>query len=309
MARDDVVRAAGVVLLREREGIKEVLIIHRPFREDWSLPKGKVDPGEHALASAVRECDEETGLMPILGCPLPTQTYRVMNQSKVVQYWRATVGGDFGFYPDDETDEIAWVAVERAKEHLTYPSDVGLVKNAAALPETSPLILLRHSQAVKRANFEGAEDSYRPLTGKGRTQSRQLVPVLSAFDIGAIRTSSAVRCRETVEPLAAALHTAIDTEHVLTESVHEAAPAATADRIAELAHDRRATLICTHRPVLPTLVGALCSEMDIDLRDKRNAKALDARLSPSSFIVIHRSLDADGRAHATAIERHTLEGD
>jgi phosphohistidine phosphatase SixA/8-oxo-dGTP pyrophosphatase MutT (NUDIX family) len=309
MAREDVVRAAGVVLLREREGQQEVLIIHRPIREDWSIPKGKIDPGEHVLAAAVRECDEETGLVPILGCPLPTQSYRAMNQPKVVQYWRATVGRDEGFYADDETDEIAWVPVERAKDHLTYPSDIGLVKSAAVLPDTSPLILLRHSQAVKRANFEGADDSYRPLTGKGRTQSRQLVPVLSAFGVHVIRSSSAVRCRQTVEPLAAALHADIDSEPALTESLHESDPAATADRVAEIAHDRRATVICSHRPVLPTLVGALCGDLGMDLRDKRYAKALDARLSPSSFIVIHRVFDADGRARVAGIERHTLEGD
>ncbi len=309
MAREDVVRAAGVVLLREREGQQEALIIHRPIREDWSVPKGKIDPGEHVLAAAVRECDEETGLVPILGCPLPTQTYRAMSQPKVVQYWRATVGGDEGFYPDDETDEIAWIPVDKAKDHLTYPSDVGLIKSAIALPETSPLILLRHSQAVKRANFEGADDSYRPLTGKGRTQSRQLVSVLSAFGIHVIRSSSAVRCRQTVEPFAAGLRAEIDIDPALTESVHEADPAGTADRIAVIAHDRRATVICSHRPVLPTLVGALCGDMGIDLRDKRHAKALDSRLSPSSFIVIHRTFDADGRARAAAIERHTLEGD
>ena len=292
MPREDVVRAAGVVLLRERDGKQEVLIIHRPIREDWSIPKGKIDPGEHVLTAAVRECDEETGLVPILGCPLPTQAYRAMSQPKVVQYWRATVGGDEGFYADDETDEIAWISVDKAKEHLTYPSDVVLVKSA-----------------VKRANFDGADDSYRPLTGKGRTQSRQLVSVLSAFGIQVIRSSSAVRCRQTVEPLAASICAEIDTEPALTESVHETDPASTADRVAVIAHDRRATVICSHRPVLPTLVGALCGDMGIDLRDKRHAKALDARLSPSSFIVIHRAFDADGRARAAAIERHTLEGD
>ena len=55
MARDDVVRAAGVVMLRDRDGQQEVLIIHRPIREDWSIPKGKIDPGEHVLSAAVRE--------------------------------------------------------------------------------------------------------------------------------------------------------------------------------------------------------------------------------------------------------------
>ena len=296
-------------MLRDRDGQQEVLIIHRPIREDWSIPKGKIDPGEHVLSAAVRECDEETGLIPILGCPLPTQSYRAMNQAKVVQYWRATLGEDVGFYPDDETDEIAWVPVTKVKDHLTYPSDVALVKGATALPETTPIILLRHTQAVKRSNFDGADDSFRPLSGKGRSQSRQLIPVLSAYGVRSIYSSSALRCRQTVDVLADRLHIDLSTESAFAENQHELDPAKTSERIHALAHDPAPMVICSHRPVLPTMVGAVCNSLGVDLRDKRHAKALDARLSPGSFIVIHRAFDSDGGVRVEAIERHTLESE
>lgn len=309
MAREEVVRAAGVVLVRERDGRQEALVIHRPYRGDWSIPKGKIDPGEHVLAAAVRECDEETGILPILGCPLPTQSYRAMNQVKVVHYWRATVGSDSGFYIDEETDEIAWIPVTDAKENVSYASDATLIKSAAALPITSPLILLRHTQAVKRANFEGADDSYRPLSGKGRTQARQLVPILSAFGITDIHTSTAVRCRQTIDPLADALRIPSQSDVAFSEFGHESDPATAVARIATVAHAPGASVICSHRPVLPTLIGALSGELGIDLGDKRNAKSLDSRLAPGSFIVIHRSFAPDGRARAEAIERHALEGE
>lgn len=309
MAREEVVRAAGVVVIRDRDGQQEALVIHRPYREDWSIPKGKIDPGEHVLSAAVRECDEETGIVPVLGCPLPVQSYRAMNQPKVVQYWRATIGDDWGFYPDDETDEIAWIPVADAKASLTYASDAALIRTAAALPETSPLILLRHTQAVKRANFDGADDSYRPLSGKGRSQARQLVSVLAAFGIRSIHTSSAVRCRQTIESLAESLHVEAESTSALSEAGHESDPAAAAVHAAALAHAPGGTVICSHRPVLPTLIGGLCTELGIAVNDKRYAKALDARLAPGSFIVIHRTFSDDGRARVEAIERHTLEGE
>ena len=99
------IRAAGVVLLRGSGDEAEVLIVHRPNREDWSLPKGKIDAGEHVVAAAIRECDQETGFTPILQIPLATQTYSVQSRPKVVNYWRARVRSEEGFTPDDEVEQ------------------------------------------------------------------------------------------------------------------------------------------------------------------------------------------------------------
>src|ERR671939_597490 len=60
------VRAAGAVVLRRGQ----VLLVHRPAYDDWSFPKGKLDPGELPVVAAVREVGEETGLRVRLGVPL-----------------------------------------------------------------------------------------------------------------------------------------------------------------------------------------------------------------------------------------------
>ncbi len=309
MARDDVIRAAGVVTIRERAGVREVLIVHRALRDDWSLPKGKVDPGESDLEAAVRECDEESGVVPTLGCPLPQQSYRAMGQPKVVSYWRATDRRDEGFFRGDETDEREWIPVDEAKRRLTYPSDVTLVRAAAELPDTTPLVILRHAQAVKRAAFDGADDTDRPITGFGRSQARRLASMLDAFGIASVHSSPAVRCLSTVAPLATVVGTAVVREPALREPGDDASSLGTADRAAALAVDRRPLVLCTHRPTLPAVITAVTESLGIDPGNKAFARILDPRLTPAAFIVIHRAVDADGVMRAVDIERHSLDSD
>ena len=103
MSRGADVVAAGAVITRR--GGREVLLVHRPKYDDWSFPKGKQDPGEHVLATAVREVQEETGLRVQLGRPLPPQYYEVsLGRSKVVNYWVARVdpsADEAPFTPND----------------------------------------------------------------------------------------------------------------------------------------------------------------------------------------------------------------
>src|SRR6476620_3214253 len=84
------VRAAGAVALRKGR----VLLVHRPAYDDWSFPKGKLDPGELSAAAAVREVAEETGLHVRLGIPLGRQAYPSGSRTKVVDYWVGRVLGD-----------------------------------------------------------------------------------------------------------------------------------------------------------------------------------------------------------------------
>lgn len=303
------IRAAGVVLLREGEGGREVLLVHRPGRADWSLPKGKLDPGEHVVAAAVRECDEETGFTPVLGAPLPSQSYSVLSQPKVVNYWAATVKGEEGFAPDDEVDEVRWVRADDALALLTYPSDAGLVTLGARLPPTTPLVLLRHTQALKRSEFKGKSDEDRQLTGRGRSQSKDLVPLLDAFGIVQVHSSTARRCVETVRRFAKAVDATVQEEPDLSEERHEARPAAAARRIRQLARIDAAMVISTHRPVLPTILEALQDELSVDPGDSRWARAWDARLPPGGFIVIHRTRAEDGSMRSVAVERHAASGE
>lgn len=306
MSPSSVLRAAGVVLLRDTEAGQEFVLVHRPGRQDWSLPKGKLDAGEHVLSAALRECDEETGYWPLLQAPLPLQSYSVDGRPKVVHYWRAKVREENGFAPDDEVDEVLWLPVTEAPHRLTYPTEVDLVARAALLPETTPLILLRHTQALKRAQFDGKVDSERPLSGKGRSQAKSLVPILDAFGVTEVRSSPSRRCQQTVAKFAKSLDAKILIEEPLTEEAHRDDPAAADARIAAIAQDPAATVVCSHRPVLATIVSAAARALDVDPTDERWRDALDPRLSPGGFIVLHRDLAPDGTLRAIEIERHTI---
>jgi 8-oxo-dGTP diphosphatase len=121
------VRAAGGVLWRSADGNVEVLLVHRPRYDDWSLPKGKLDAGETFLDGAVREVAEETGFGVEVGDELASTRYRDgKGRRKTVRYWAMTVSGG-EFVPNDETDELRWLPVDQARALLTYAHDVGVV--------------------------------------------------------------------------------------------------------------------------------------------------------------------------------------
>jgi 8-oxo-dGTP diphosphatase len=120
------IEAAGGVVLDD-EG--RVVIVHRQRYDDWSLPKGKLDPGESFEEAALREVEEETGLRCSLGEELDPIHYRDnKDRPKVVRYWLMTVEDDPGFVPNDEVDELRWVTPGEAVELLSYPHDAELVR-------------------------------------------------------------------------------------------------------------------------------------------------------------------------------------
>ncbi len=298
------VRAAGVVVIRDGSAGPEVLVIHRNLRADWSLPKGKVEPGEHTLVAAVRECDEETGIVPVLGVPLERQEYIALGEPKVVDYWVACVGSEEGFAPDEEVDEVAWTPPEEAAALMTYPRDGDLIRQSMAAPSTTPLILLRHTQAMKRSDFKGKVDAQRPLSGKGRSQAKVLLPLLAAYGIDEVYSSDAMRCRETVKRYAKSIDRPVNAEPAISEEGHNEHPKRAARRMRELLRLPTPLVICSHRPVLPTLTEAIAELPGADGWD------LDPKLPPGGFLVIHRHFapGAD-EPSVVAVERHTVARD
>lgn len=114
--------AAGGVVVRDGERGPEVLLVHRPDRDDWSLPKGKLDPGETLKQAALREVEEETGLRCRTTKRIGVVHYAHRGRPKAVVYWIMTVV-DGSFAPNAEVDRVEWVRFGQAHRRLTYPHD------------------------------------------------------------------------------------------------------------------------------------------------------------------------------------------
>ena len=304
------IRAAGVVCLRDRPGGHseadpagtEVLLIHRTQIQDWSLPKGKLDKGEHVTVAAVRETAEETGFDVVLGIPLATQRYNVGDRSKSVSYWLGRVMGRSSWTANREVDEVRWVDIAEAADLLSYPRDAQLVRSAAkAKRGTSPLIILRHAQAEKRRDyarrFEAKpNDAQRPLTRMGERQAEDVSPVLAAYGISRVNTSPSVRCHDTVAPYAMSTGTDMIAEPLLSEEGFAESRKAAMRRMSELLLDPAPRVVCTHRPVLPAFFEQL--RRDAGLHD------LDPDLPAGGFLVVHRDF-SDGHVNVVAAEIHS----
>jgi 8-oxo-dGTP diphosphatase len=132
------VRAAGgIVHRRDPSGEWQVLLVHRPRYDDWSLPKGKADRGERPEETALREVEEETGLRCRLGDEVGETKYKdAKGRSKVVRYWLmepepdAAANGEFT--PNDEVDEVQWLSQEEAARRLSYAHDRELLQQVRA---------------------------------------------------------------------------------------------------------------------------------------------------------------------------------
>lgn len=133
MAKSDEIRAAGAVVWRSGDDGPELLLIHRP-RGDWTLPKGKLDPGESWKEAAVREVAEETGLQLELGDKVGDVEYRVGGVPKKVKYWLMEAPADASLaVPNREVDEAIWCTPPQAVRILTYDRDIEIAKSAAAM--------------------------------------------------------------------------------------------------------------------------------------------------------------------------------
>jgi 8-oxo-dGTP diphosphatase len=122
----DEIQAAGGLVVRDGR----VLLVHRPRYGDWSLPKGKLDPGESWEQAALREVEEEAGVRCRLERELPSVTYEHKGRPKRVRYWLMEPLDDRVFEPNDEVDEVRWVKPADARELLTYERDHTVLRAA-----------------------------------------------------------------------------------------------------------------------------------------------------------------------------------
>jgi 8-oxo-(d)GTP phosphatase len=265
--------AAGAVLWRSDgdASAPEVAIIHRPRYDDWSLPKGKVEPGETEPVTAVREIHEETGYSSVLGRRLTAVSYPVEQSIKKVRYWAArSVKGEFT--PNAEVDELKWLPVAEAMKQLGYPHDRKVLRRFAKGPaDTQTVLIVRHGTAGSKSRYKG-DDRKRPLDKHGRAQAESLAGVLLAFGANTLHAADRVRCHQTLEPLAEELGATIRSEPLLTEEAYAENRKAARHRILEIAAAGGTPTICTQGRVIPDLIAWWCERDGVRPDKSRNRK-------------------------------------
>ncbi len=290
--------AAGAIPWRILDGKLQVLLIHRPKYDDWSWPKGKLDPGESIAECAIREVREEIGLRIALSIPLSATAYSVKNKSKVVYYWAAKTDPLTVIQPDGgECDETKWMSVKKAREMLTNPTDAQPLEDLAKAHKNEtlnaqPVLIVRHAKAKPRGNWTKAEGE-RPLAATGRRQAQAVSRMLEAWQPAFIATSPWVRCVQTLAPYAALHAMKMRNVKALTEHAATRHPERARKAVQKLFYKYRSQAICTHRPVLPFVLEVLAKNSTPEL-----AKALptvDPYLEPGSIIVAQQVAGAKPR--------------
>lgn len=310
VGRDDkAVYAAGAVVWRLVDQKLRVLLIHRTKYRDVTLPKGKVDPGEMLAQTAVREVQEETGIRVSLGVPVGVSRYFMRpKRQKIVHYWAAEATErairKSTFVPNGEIAAIEWVSLKKARKHLSYPVDVEILDAFAQLVDdgvlhTFPVIALRHAKAVARSDWDGP-DAARPLTDRGLRQAKAIVAPLRAFGVRRIVTSDAVRCVQTVRPLAKALDRAPLQTARISQDAWEDGVSDVRAVVGKRVRARKPAVLCSHGPVLPDLLAELALATGT-LRGSYVSSA--SALEVSAFSVVHLSATNPGSG-IIAIETH-----
>ncbi len=281
----DVTVAAGAALWRPAASGAEVLLVHRPKYDDWSLPKGKSEPGEHILLTAVREVFEETCVRPVLGPRLPSVEYISWGRPKQVSYWAAVSPGHEAT-PGNEIDAVSWRSLDEARAQLADTHDDPVI-SALQPRETFPLILLRHASAGRK---RPGDDDARPLDSQGALDAHVLARLLPCFAPTArVISSPTVRCTETVRPFAAGFGGSVEAEAVLAPpargplfSPRTSPGSSLRELLDDLVAERRAAVLCLHRENLPLALAAACAALGAPA-----AAPEDPSLPKGGFWVVH----------------------
>ena len=260
-----IIAAGGVVWRRDSEGEIQVLLVHRPRYDDWSLPKGKLEEGEALISCAYREILEETGISIKLGPYIGSVEYYVPDGLKNVSYWSASLIEDRStFHPNEEVDQIIWLDLESAILRVTRDSDGYILDRFGVTPyDSSALIMLRHAKALERAEWQG-EDEDRPLQLIGQLQAKRMLSLYQVFGLDEIHTSDAVRCLDTVSQMAKSLQLTPTITNAVSEYTYKRNKDKAIDYAKELIKKNRQTILCSHHPVLPRMMEKLTKKIDFD---------------------------------------------
>ena len=285
------VRAAGGVLTRgEGDGLR-VALVHRPRYDDWTLPKGHVDPGEHDLVAAVREVREETGWDAVPGRPLGATDYVARGEPKRVRWWALAARGDAPVAEPaaGEVDEVAWLPAADAARRATLASDRRLLRqlrdgSPGGTVGTTPLALVRHAHAGSRSRWRGDDDD-RPLSRRGQDQAEHLAPVLALLHPRRVTSAPPLRCRDTVAPLARRLGLPVESDERLCEGSNTEDVAAALGAVDEALREGRPAVLCSQGGVLPQLLSRVLASHDV--RPSRRTGVPTGKPRKGSLTLLH----------------------
>jgi 8-oxo-dGTP pyrophosphatase MutT (NUDIX family)/phosphohistidine phosphatase SixA len=265
------VHAAGAVVWRSSGGTVEVAVVHRPRYDDWSLPKGKLEPGESMRAAAWREVGEETGARVALGRFLRTTRYKVGRDRKVVSYFAARYLSG-AFTPSEEVSSLRWLPVSDAAALVSYEHDKKVLAAFTALPaELTTLLLVRHAKAGSRAEWSDV-DELRPLSHNGRKQVPPIRALASLYGPDRVYAAPLVRCVRTVRPVADDLGVPVAEEELLAEKAYGGMEEATMRRVLEIVAPGGVPVVCSQGGVIPDLLTRLAAASGLSLGKPVEAK-------------------------------------
>jgi 8-oxo-dGTP diphosphatase len=284
MTTADRIQGAGAVLWQSIDdtGVK-IAVIHRPRYDDWSFPKGGVDAGESHIQAAFREVLEETGVKAIFGPEIGTVDYEVNGITKEVRYWLAEAYEFNAATPNpEEVDSIEWLPISDAIDKLSNSDDREILRIAEEFGfGSTPLVLLRHTKALKRELWDG-DDGDRPLEHVGQIQAAKIPAIYAPYAIEKIYSSDAIRCVQTIEVMAAEYGITPIYSSEISEFGFEKNSEKALDYALSVMLSNKPSVMCSHNPVLPKLVKKLIG--------KKNFKRLSAELKPGdSFVLHHRN--------------------
>nr|WP_246394986.1 NUDIX hydrolase [Corynebacterium anserum] len=276
--------ASGAVLWRRPDGYGAlhgegdtenmlIAVVHRPHYDDWSLPKGKVDPGENLAGTAVREIKEETGLDATLGWLLGYVHYPVGSRTKVVYYWTAEIATG-QFEKNSEVDELRWVSFAEAAELLSYDIDRDVIKAAEeslSLGCNRRVLYVRHAKAHDRKGW-GGDDNLRPLTKKGRRQAEALASELEGYRPLNLASAEPERCQNTASPVAQQLELELHVNPQLGDVAWNEDPTTALDAF-HAATTFPVSAIVAQGNVIPGIIEKLSGDAHIEIEDMRVKKS------------------------------------
>lgn len=288
------VAAAGGLLWRNGErGLVEVVAVWRPKVGNWSLPKGKLDPGEHPLTAACREVEEETGIPVIPQLWLCRPSYVLPNPGgdvlKWVDYWAMrTEKPDAAFTADDEIGERRWMTLAEAREALQRPRDQEVLKAFSALPPVTATVLVVAPAEVEQ-DWDGPEVT-RPLSPRGQDQAVRLAALASLYQPDRSYSATGRSSVQTVEPISLAVRCRLSGDSVFDTGSHERNPERSAARVRELAGGGGAAIVCAEPEVVSDTVAILADEDGVETPDvsTRPGEAWVLSLSGQRLVGVER---------------------